>query len=70
MNKYEDIINLPHHVSATRKSMTLYNRASQFVPFSVLTGYVAGIKEATRLTDRKMKLDEDSKKSNKKNLFQ
>lgn len=62
MSNYEDIINLPHHVSSTRKPMTLYNRASQFAPFSALTGYDDEIEEIARLTDRKVELDEDSKK--------
>ena len=39
MNKYNDIINLPHHTSKTRKPMSLYNRAAQFAPFAALTGY-------------------------------
>ena len=62
MNKYDDIINLPHHVSKTRKPMSLYNRAAQFAPFAALTGYDAAIKETVRLTDRKIQLDEDSQK--------
>jgi len=36
---YEDIINLPHHQSATRPRMSLYDRAAQFAPFSALSGY-------------------------------
>ena len=62
MSNYDDIINLPHHVSSTREPMTLYNRASQFAPFSALTGYDDEIEETARLTDRKVELDEDSKK--------
>lgn len=62
MSNYDDIINLPHHVSSTRKPMTLYNRASQFAPFSALTGYDDEIEETARLTDRKVELDDDSKK--------
>ena len=61
MSNYDDIINLPHHVSSTREPMTLYNRASQFAPFSALTGYDEEIKETARLTDRKIELDEDTK---------
>lgn len=37
--RYEKIIDLPHHTSATRKPMSLYNRAAQFSPFAALTGY-------------------------------
>jgi len=37
--RYEKIIELPHHTSATRKPMPLYNRAAQFSPFAALTGF-------------------------------
>ena len=37
-DKYDDIINLPHHVSPTRQAMSLYDRAAQFSSFSALTG--------------------------------
>ncbi len=50
MSKYDDIINLPHHVSKTHKPMPLINRAAQFAPFSALTGYDDNIAEAARLT--------------------
>ena len=37
--RYEKIIDMPHQTSATRKPMSLYNRAAQFSPFAALTGY-------------------------------
>ena len=37
--RYEKILEMPHHTSATRKPMPLYNRAAQFSPFAALTGY-------------------------------
>lgn len=58
---YEDIINLPHHVSKTRPQMSMLDRAAQFSPFAALTGYDAAIKETGRLTDEKNELDEDTK---------
>jgi len=58
---YEDIINLPHHVSKTRPQMSMLDRAAQFSPFAALTGYDAAIKETGRLTDEKIELDEDRK---------
>ena len=38
---YEDILNLPHHVSKTRPQMSMLDRAAQFSPFAALTGYAA-----------------------------
>lgn len=61
MNKYKDIINLPHHASKTRKPMSLYNRAAQFAPFAALTGYDDAIKETARLTEQKIELSDELK---------
>ena len=61
MNKYDDIINLPHHVSSTRKPMTLCNRAAQFAPFAALTGYDDAIKETSRLTEKKIEISDELK---------
>ena len=58
---YEDILNLPHHVSKTRPQMSMLDRAAQFSPFAALTGYDAAIKETGRLTDEKIEMDEDRK---------
>ena len=44
-DQYNDIIDLPHHVSATRPRMSMIDRAAQFSPFAALTGYDAAIKE-------------------------
>ena len=58
--KYADIINLPHHVSANRPLMSMADRAAQFSPFAALTGYDAAIHETGRLTDDKIELDEET----------
>ena len=58
---YEDIIDLPHHVSTTRPRMSNIDRAAQFSPFAALVGYDAAVKETARLTDDWMELDENSK---------
>ena len=57
-NPYEDIIHLPHHQSATRLHMSLYDRAAQFSPFAALTGFDGVIAETSRLTDQKIELSE------------
>ena len=36
MTRYDDIINLPHHVSATHTPMPVADRAAQFSPFAAL----------------------------------
>lgn len=56
---YQDIINLPHHVSQKRPHMSMTDRAAQFSPFAALTGYDAAIKETARLTDHRMELNEE-----------
>ena len=46
-DRYDDIINLPHHRSCTRPHMSMHNRAAQFMPFAALTGYDDIIKQTT-----------------------
>lgn len=58
--KYDDIINLPHHVSSTRPHMPMIDRAAQFSPFAALTGHDVAVKETARITDKKIELSEDS----------
>jgi len=58
LNEYDDIINLPHHVSKKRPQMPLGDRAAQFSPFSAVVGHETAVREAARITDRKKELDE------------
>lgn len=60
-HKYDDIINIPHHVSSKRQRMPMIDRAAQFSPFVALTGYNAAVKETARLTDKRIELDENEK---------
>lgn len=60
-HKYDDIINLPHHVSKRHSQMPLQNRAAQFSPFAALTGHEEAVQETGRLTDSFKELDEDRK---------
>ena len=48
---YGDIIDLPYHQSSARSHMSLYDRAAQFSPFAVLSGYSAMVAEEARRTD-------------------
>lgn len=58
---YEDIINLPHHVSPTRPRMSMADRAAQFSPFAALSGYGDAVRETARLTGQRIELDESAK---------
>ena len=44
MGKYDDIINLPHHVSKRHPQMSMWNRAAQFAPFAAVSGHEDAIK--------------------------
>ena len=44
-NNYDDIINLPHHVSDKHPHMSMHDRAAQFAPFSALTGLEEALRE-------------------------
>lgn len=59
MSSYDDIINMPHHVSTTHPQMSMHDRAAQFSPFAALTGHGDAVKETARLTDEKLELTED-----------
>lgn len=44
-HKYDDIIEMRHHISKKHPQMSLYARSAQFAPFAVLTGYEDTLKE-------------------------
>ena len=60
---YDDIIHLSHHVSRTRKRMSMTDRGAQFSPFAALTGYDAAIAETGRLTDRPIELTDSAREA-------
>ena len=45
---YEDIIDMPHHVSERHQRMTMYQRAAQFAPFAALSGHSESVAETCR----------------------
>ena len=59
-HRYDDIIDLPHHVSARHHPMPMIDRAAQFSPFAALSGHGDAIAETARLTDARRELDEET----------
>ena len=51
MSKYDDIIDMPRHVSAVRRPMSTEARAAQFAPFAALTGPDAILSDTVRVND-------------------
>ena len=61
IHNYDDIIDLPHHVSKVHPQMSLYDRAAQFAPFAALIGHKEAVNEKGRLTQPEKILDENLK---------
>ncbi|MBE6128112.1 MAG: YolD-like family protein [Erysipelotrichaceae bacterium] len=58
-HRYDDIIDLPRHVSKNHRPMSNADRAAQFLPFAALTGYDDAIRETARLTENRIELSEN-----------
>lgn len=63
MRDYQDMLDMPHHVSRRHPQMPLSARAAQFSPFAALTGYEDVIAETGRHTDSRIYLSEEEKLS-------
>ena len=48
-HRYDDMLDMPHHVSYTHPQMPVSKRAAQFASFKALTGYDSDIDEASKL---------------------
>lgn len=59
--KYDDIINMPHHISKKHPRMSLENRSAQFAPFAALTGYEDEVEETARITDKRIEITDEIK---------
>ena len=59
--KYDDMLHLPHHISLTRRRMTMAERAAQFSPFAALAGHEDAIQETSRVVGRRFDLSEEEK---------
>lgn len=59
IERYSDIIYLPHPEPRKHKRMTMEQRAAQFAPFAALSGHGDAVRETERLTDSKVLLSEE-----------
>ena len=59
--KYDDIINMPHHISKKHPRMSLENRSAQFASFAALTGYEDEVEETARITDKRIEITDEIK---------
>ena len=55
---YEDIVNLPPHISKRHPQPSMMDRAARFAPFAAITGYEEMVLEEARITEERIDLDE------------
>ena len=55
---YEDIVNLPPHISKKHPQPSMMDRAARFAPFAAITGYEEMVLEEARITEERVDLDE------------
>ena len=69
---YEDIVNLPPHISKKHPQPTMMDRAARFAPFAAITGYEEMVLEEARVTEERVDLDEGtlSRLNEKLNMIQ
>ena len=58
---YEDIVDLPPHISKKYPQPTMMERAARFAPFAAITGYEEMVLEEARVTDERIELDDGTK---------
>lgn len=58
---YDDIIDIEYPFDLGHPRMNLYDRSSQFMPFSALVGYKEAVSETARITSDRIILDEEMK---------
>ena len=59
-DNYEEIINLPHHVSKTHTPMSMWNRAAQFAPFAALNRHNSALMETEKQNEQMYEHQDDS----------
>ena len=57
---YEDIINIPYHISKKYPRPSMDDRAARFAPFAAITGYEEMVLEEARETTERRELDESA----------
>lgn len=55
---YEDIVDLPPHISKRYPQPTMMDRATRFAPFAAITGYEEMVLEEARVTEERIELEE------------
>ena len=60
MSAYDDIINLPHHVSQKHPHMPMLQRAAQFAPFAALTGHDKALEDTAYQHEKLLMRVDDS----------
>ena len=60
LRDYQDIINLPRHISDKHPHMSIHDRAAQCAPFAALTGHSEAVNETARYVEGKIDLGEDA----------
>lgn len=58
---YEDIVNLPRHISKIHPQATMADRAARFSPFAAISGYDDMVKEAARVTEERIDITDATK---------
>lgn len=58
---YNEIINMPHHISKNHKRMSISDRAAQFASFQALSGFGDDIEEEMRITEQWIEPEEYEK---------
>ena len=57
---YEDIVNLPPHISKRHPQPTMLDRAARSAPFAAITGYEEMVLEEARVTEEWVDLTESA----------
>lgn len=60
-HRYDDMLDMPRHVSPRHPQMKASERAAQFSPFAALRGFDEAIIETARLTEERKELSEEQK---------